>query len=94
MAALRVAIRQQTLESGILWRLTESDGRLVHAWLPDLEDDDYLPIDRGGFAEHCDAVAFALGIDWARAEAGILGDVTTGHHQDSCRCQPLRFQRV
>jgi hypothetical protein len=32
-------------------------------------------LDRGGYTEFADARAFALGVDWVRAAAGILGDL-------------------
>ena len=49
------------------WRIVEEDGRLCHCWLPDIEDDDWLPLDRGGFDEKLDARGFALGVDLERA---------------------------
>jgi hypothetical protein len=52
------------------YRLCETDGRLVHSWLPEVEDDDWLPLDRGGFEEQHDAFGFALAVDLIRAEAG------------------------
>jgi hypothetical protein len=71
---MRVQLRRQQLESGDdLWRLCEADGELVVRWLP-LEPFGGA-LDRGGFPEYLDAVAFALGVDWVRAEAGILGDL-------------------
>lgn len=54
------------------YRLREQDGRLVHSWLPGVEDDDWLPLDRGGFDDHFDAFSFALGVDLIRSEAGLL----------------------
>jgi len=69
---MRVELRQQVSESEIRWRLTEADGQLVHAWLPGLEADDWLPIDRGGYDEQHDAFCFKLAIDLVRAEAGLI----------------------
>lgn len=60
------------------WRLYEGNGTLCVNWLPGLElDDDEGPLDRGGFEGRRDATAFALGIDWIRAEAGQLPGLTT-----------------
>ena len=67
-------MRRQLLEDGsVLWRLTDSDGELVSRWLP--QEPFMGALDRGGFAEYTDAVAFALGVDLVRAEAGVLGDL-------------------
>ena len=52
--------------------LCESDGRLCHSWLPGIEDDDWLPLDRGGYDEQHDAFGFKLAIDLVRAEAGLI----------------------
>ena len=70
---MRVQLRRQPLESGDLWRLCEADGELVVRWLP-LEPFGGA-LDRGGFDLYSDALAFALGVDWVRAAAGILGDL-------------------
>jgi hypothetical protein len=71
---MRVQLRRQLLEDGsVMWRLCEADGELVVRWLP-LEPFTGA-LDRGGFPGYLDARAFALGVDWIRAEAGILGDL-------------------
>ena len=54
------------------FRLCETDGRLCHSWLPGIEDDDWLPIDRGGYDEQHDAFGFALAVDLIRSEAGLI----------------------
>lgn len=54
------------------YRLCEQDGRLCHSWLPGIEDDDWLPLDRGGYDEQHDAFGFALAIDLIRSEAGLI----------------------
>jgi hypothetical protein len=70
---MRVQLRRQLVGSKTWWRLTESDGELVVRWLP-LEP--FVgALDRGGFDLYSDALAFALGVDWVRAAAGILGDL-------------------
>jgi hypothetical protein len=67
---MRVQLRRQPLESGDLWRLCEADGELVSRWLP-LEP--FLgALDAGGFETRRDALAFALGVNLVRAEAGLL----------------------
>lgn len=73
---MRVQLRHQQRDSGVWWRLTEADGRLVCRWLP--WEESLGPLDKGGFKEHGDALAFKLGIDWCRARARLLGDLTTG----------------
>jgi len=56
----------------IAWRICEADGTLVHNWAPGLEPDDRLPLDRGGYSEKEDAIAFALGIDRWRAMKRLI----------------------
>jgi len=72
---MRIQLRRQLVDSKTLWRLTESDGELVDRWLPSEGPEGAL--DRGGFECRRDALAFKLGIDWIRARAGILGDLST-----------------
>jgi hypothetical protein len=72
--SMRATLRLQRLDSEIRWRICESDGVLLTQWLPWEEPNGCL--DRGGFIKFQDALAFALGIDWVRAEAGVLGDTT------------------
>jgi hypothetical protein len=58
----------------------ELDGNLVRSWLPGIEPDDRSgPLDRGGFEQHSDALAFSLGVDHERAFHGHLEGVTTEH---------------
>jgi len=57
-----------------VWRIVEADGRLCVNWAPGLEWDGELPLDRGGFAERSDALAFKLGVDRWRAEQGQLSE--------------------
>jgi hypothetical protein len=71
---MRATLRLQQLGQETRWRVCELDGSLLRQWLPDEEPNGCL--DRGGFHELADAQGFALGIDWVRAEAGVLG-VTT-----------------
>ena len=60
-----------------VYRLCEPNGTVCDCWLPGLEDPDHEgPLDRNGFDEHSDAQAFKLGVDWIRAEAGLLPGVT------------------
>jgi hypothetical protein len=71
---MRATVRLQQLEGEIRWRICEADGELVDKWLPDEEAGG--PLDRGGFLKLHDAQGFRLGVDWVRAEAGVLGDTT------------------
>jgi len=63
----------------ILWRVVEEGtSRPVDCWLPGLENPDPEgDLDRGGFDSKVDAEAFRLGVDWIRAEAGMLPGMTT-----------------
>ena len=67
------------------YRLCEQDGRLVHSWLPDLEADDWLPLDRGGFEEQRDAFGFKLAVDLIRAEAGLISETPEQIEQERSR---------
>jgi hypothetical protein len=71
---MRVRLMRQLVGSTTLWRLTESDGELVDRWLPNEGPGESL--DAGGFESYADAAGFALAIDWVRAQAGLLGDLT------------------
>ena len=67
---MRTQILLQRLPEGPVWRVCEADHELVSRWLP-LEP--LLgALDEGGFESFQDALAFALGIDLVRAEAGLL----------------------
>jgi hypothetical protein len=72
---MRATVRLQQLEGEIRWRICEQSGELVDKWLPDEEAGG--PLDRGGFLKLHDAQGFRLGVDWVRAEAGVLGDMNT-----------------
>jgi hypothetical protein len=68
---MRVQVRKQLLENGeVLFRITEANGELVDRWIP---TDPFLgSLDKGGFELRSDAVAFSLGVDTVRAEAGLF----------------------
>jgi hypothetical protein len=72
---VRVQLRSQQLGPETWWRITEADGALVARWLP--RESAKGPLDKGGFLQYMNARAFALGVDWIRAQAGILDGVTT-----------------
>jgi hypothetical protein len=57
------------------FRVCEADGSLCYRWVP-WELPQPLPLDRGGFTCHADAVAFALGVCWERAYHGLLPEST------------------
>jgi len=59
---MRIQLRKQRIGAKTLWRLTESDGELATRWLP--TEGPLEPLDRGGYADAVDAMAFKLGIDW------------------------------
>ena len=60
-------------EPVLIYRVCERDGSPVRCWAPGLEPDDLEgDLDRGGFDQVSDAVAFALGVDRWRAEQGLL----------------------
>ena len=61
----------QRLPDGLNYRLCEADGRPCCRWLP--WEPATGPLDKGGFPDLEDALAFALGIDRHRAEAGLIG---------------------
>ena len=67
---MRVQILLQRLPGKDLWRLCEADGCPVSHWLP--WDPTEGALDRGGFEDYRDALAFKLGIDLIRAEAGLV----------------------
>ena len=60
-----------------VYRLCEQDGSIADRWLPD-EDPEPEGLDAGGFDNRSDADAFRLGVDWIRAEAGLISNVTAG----------------
>lgn len=61
-----------------VYRVVEENGERCDCWLPGLEvPDPDGDLDRLGFDSRSDAAAFALGVDWIRAEAGLLPGVTT-----------------
>jgi hypothetical protein len=71
---MRVQLRRQRLESGDLWRVCEADGLPVSTWLP---TEPFMgALDRGGFGDYQDALAFKFGVDWHRAAAGLLTGLT------------------
>lgn len=72
---MRASIRLQQLDSETRWRLCEADGELLDRWLP--WEEPVGALDRGGFLKLADAQGFALGVDWERARAGVLGDMNT-----------------
>jgi hypothetical protein len=61
---VRVEVWQATGEDGkTVWRLREPTGAIVDCWAPGIENPDPEgDLDRGGFSERNDAVAFALGV--------------------------------
>lgn len=60
-------------EPVLIYRVCERDGSPVRCWAPGLEPDDIEgDLDRGGFHQLSDAVAFALGVDRWRAEKGLI----------------------
>jgi hypothetical protein len=67
------------------YRLCGQDGRLCHSWLPGIELDDYLPINRGGFDEQHEAFGFKLAIDLIRAEAGLIAETPEQIEQERSR---------
>jgi hypothetical protein len=74
---VRIAILASIRGGEPHYRLCEPDGSISVNWLPGVElDDPEGPLDRGGYRSICDARAFALGIDRARAGAGLLAGVT------------------
>jgi len=61
----------------ILWRVVEEGtSRPVDCWLPSEPPDPEGDLDRGGFDSRPDAEAFRLGVDWIRAEAGLIPEST------------------
>jgi hypothetical protein len=71
---VRVQLRRQSIDRKTLWRLVEADGGLVTWWLP--SEGPLEVLDQGGFESFADALGFGLGVDWVRAQAGLLGDLT------------------
>ncbi len=71
---MRVEVCQGCDDDGeTIYRLREADGELVDCWAPGIENRDPLgALDRGGFSERGDAVAFSLGVDRWRAEVGLI----------------------
>jgi hypothetical protein len=59
---------------GVRWfRILELDGNPVTCWAPGIENHDPEgALDRGGFDQRADAVAFALGVDRWRAGVGLI----------------------
>jgi hypothetical protein len=57
---MRVQLRRQRLESGDdLWRVCEADGLPASTWLP---TEPFMgALDRGGFDDYQDALAFKFG---------------------------------
>ena len=58
-----------------IWRVVEVDGLPSRRWLPH-EPAEGAPLDRYGFDSFFGALFFSLGIDWIRADAGLLEGVT------------------
>jgi len=68
---MRSQVLLQRLPSGGLsFRVCEADREPVTRWLP--LGPVLSALDEGGFESFQDALAFALGIDLVRAEAGLL----------------------
>jgi hypothetical protein len=69
---MRAQVLLQRLPTGDLsFRVCEADREPVTRWLP--LGPVLSALDEGGFESFQDALAFALGIDQVRAEAGLLG---------------------
>jgi hypothetical protein len=86
-----------------VYRVVEQDGAPVTCWLPGLEHSDPEgDLDRGGFSERNDALAFALGVDRWRAEHGLIAETVEAidierHSLDHCRAaeaKKLKRQRA
>lgn len=82
MLARCEVVRVEELDDGWelvpVYRVVEADGEPAINWLPGLERDDPAgALDRGGFEEKTDARAFCCGVNWIRADAGLLEGTTT-----------------